>query len=90
MTVNDGNGGANYLVTYHNNTASTITPRSITYYESIATKTYDGTASATAIGDIAFAGDQLALALGAATFATPGAGNGKTITDAANQLRGSV
>ena len=46
VTVNDGNGGGNYTITYVNNTTSTITPASLTVDTSDVTKTYDGTLSA--------------------------------------------
>lgn len=47
VTINDGNGGANYNVSYANNTTSTITPAVLTATASAADKTYDGTTSAT-------------------------------------------
>lgn len=47
-TVNDGNGGGNYIVTYVDNTTSSISPKAITVSGiSAANKTYDGTTSAT-------------------------------------------
>ncbi|MES1189995.1 MAG: YDG domain-containing protein [Steroidobacter sp.] len=46
VTVNDGNGGSNYAVTYVNNTTSTINPASITISTGDVIKTYDGTVSA--------------------------------------------
>ena len=47
VTVNDGNSGGNYTVTYVNNTISTINPASITVEAANLTKTYDGTTTAT-------------------------------------------
>ena len=47
VTVNDGNGGGNYNVTYLSNTTSTINPASLTISAANVTKTYDGTDAAT-------------------------------------------
>ena len=47
VTVNDGNSGGNYNVTYVNNTTSTINPASLTVEAADVTKTYDGTTTAT-------------------------------------------
>jgi len=46
VTVNDGNSGGNYTVTYANNTTSTINKANITVSTSNVTKTYDGTLNA--------------------------------------------
>src|SRR5690606_19036893 len=43
VTINDGNGGNNYAVTYVHNTTSTITPASLTVTANDLTRTYDGT-----------------------------------------------
>ena len=50
-SVNDGNGGANYTVTFANNTTGTISPLAITVTAAANTKIYDAgtTASATPI-----------------------------------------
>ncbi|MEO8063936.1 MAG: YDG domain-containing protein [Pseudomonadota bacterium] len=45
-TVNDGNGGANYTVSYANNTASTINRANLTVASANVVKTYDGNSSA--------------------------------------------
>ena len=42
VTVSDGNGGGNYLVSYVNNTTSTINPATLTVSTSNVIKTYDG------------------------------------------------
>src|SRR6185312_9108064 len=47
VTVNDGNGGGNYTVSYVNNATSTIDPASLTVEAANVTKTYDGTTTAT-------------------------------------------
>ncbi|MGU7784559.1 GLUG motif-containing protein [Burkholderia sp. PU8-34] len=44
VTVNDGNSGGNYQVSYANNTTSTINQALLTVTANNASKTYDGTA----------------------------------------------
>ncbi|OYZ17074.1 MAG: hypothetical protein B7Y35_04080 [Sphingomonadales bacterium 28-64-96] len=46
VSINDGNNGANYAVTYASNTTSTIDPAAITVSTSNVVKTYDGTTTA--------------------------------------------
>ena len=48
-TVNDGNGGANYAVTFVNNNTGTITARPLTVTAQSNSKVYDGTTAAAAI-----------------------------------------
>ena len=53
-TITDGNSGNNYNVTYADNTTSTINPKVITATFADISKTYDGTATATAgVGTLA-------------------------------------
>ena len=47
-SVNDGNGGNNYAVTFAANTTGQITPLAITVTAATSTKAYDGTTSSTA------------------------------------------
>ena len=47
-SVNDGNGGGNYAVTFVANTAGSVTPLAIIVSAATATKVYDGTTSSTA------------------------------------------
>jgi hypothetical protein len=47
VTVNDGNSGNNYAVSYANNTASTINQAALVLAATSATKTYDGTTTST-------------------------------------------
>ncbi|MGA2188063.1 MAG: YDG domain-containing protein [Steroidobacteraceae bacterium] len=89
-TVNDGNGGGNYNVTYVSNTASTITPASLTVDTSNVTKTYDGTLAAsgttTLVSGTLFQNASNGNALdnlsgGSFAFTDPNAGVGnKTVT----------
>ena len=46
VTVNDGNAGNDYTVSYANNTTSTITPANVTLSTSNVTRTYNGTLAA--------------------------------------------
>jgi len=69
VTVTDGNAGANYLVTYAANTASTITPLAVTLTAPAISKTYDGTtayttqaANLTALSGTLIAGDTVTAA----------------------------
>ena len=78
VTVNDGNGGGNYLVTYANNTTGTINPAQLTFVGTIADKTYDGTAAATLSGfslSGLIGGQTLDASAGTATFSTKNAGD---------------
>ena len=82
-SVNDGNGGSNYTVTFVANTTGQITPLAITVTAAASSKTYDGTTSATVsptitTGSLA-AGDTAAFT---ETFDTRNVGVGKTLTAA--------
>jgi hypothetical protein len=83
VTVNDGNGGANYDVTYAPNTTSTISPATLTFSGTIADKTYDATTTASLSGYTlnGLVGDQtLGVTVGAANFSDPNAGTDKPVT----------
>lgn len=83
VTVNDGNGGKNYDVTYANNTTSTITPAALTFSGTIATKTYDGTTVGSLSGYTlkGLVGNQtLVVGADGVNFSDPNAGSGKTVT----------
>ncbi|HLA28434.1 MAG TPA: YDG domain-containing protein [Syntrophales bacterium] len=78
VTVNDGNGGGNYNVSYANNTTSTINPYAVSLTGS---RTYDGTvnvaAGAMTIGTLVGA-ETLTLA-GTGTVANKNVATGKTV-----------
>jgi len=83
VTVNDGNGGNNYNVSYANNTTSTINKANVTLSTANVTKTYDGglaaAGTATATVGTVFTGDSLSG--GTFAFTDKNAGNGnKTVT----------
>jgi filamentous hemagglutinin family protein len=83
VTVNDGNLGGNYTVTYANNTTSTINQAPLLFVGSINAKTYDGTTLATLSGDTlsGFIGTQTVTAgAAAANFADKNAGTLKSVT----------
>ena len=80
-TVNDGNGGANYIVSFANNTTGEITQRAITVTAATDTKVYDGTTSSSGVPTVTTGtlapGD---TAVWTQTFDTPLVGTGKTLT----------
>ena len=81
--MNDGNGGANYAVTFANDTTGVITVRAITVTAAAASKPYDGTISsavspAVTSGTIA-AGDTAAFTQ---SYDNRNAGTGKLLTPA--------
>jgi len=81
VTVNDGNGGANYSVSYVNNTSSTINKAALTVMATAVSKTYDGTLSASgttgAVGALV-TGDVVNSA-GTQAYLDANAGVGKTV-----------
>lgn len=88
--INDGNGGANYVVNAVNNTTGVITPANLTVTASSDTKVYDGTtgsnATATVTGFVG--GDGLTGAVGQAFNSSHVLGaNGSTLS--ANSLTNS-
>ena len=82
VTVNDGNGGANYNVSYANNTTSTISPKALTATYSASSKTYDGSnlASVTGASSDVIAGDTVNFSHSTASFGDKHVGAGKTVT----------
>jgi filamentous hemagglutinin family protein len=80
VTIDDGNGGNNYNVTYADNTTSTINKADLTVTATGVDKVYDGSTNATVIyGDNRIAGDDLSFT-GTASFADKNAGNDKAVT----------
>lgn len=96
ISVNDGNGGNNYTVTYADNTNSTIQKAALTYNGvTAANKVYDGTTQATVGGTLngVMGGDDVRLS---GAFADRNAGSGKSVViavtgaDAGNYNAGSL
>ena len=85
VTVNDGNGGNNYAVTYADNTGSTVNKANLVISSADVSKTYDGTTLASGSA-IATAGTQLfdtdSLSGGSFAYDSKHAGTGKTVTTA--------
>ena len=81
VTVNDGNGGANYSISFVNNTTSTIRPKALTVGFAPITRVYDGSAVAQVIGqsDDVIAGDAVTFTHSSASFADKHVGEGKTV-----------
>jgi hypothetical protein len=83
VTVNDGNGGRNYSVTFADNTTSTIERATLNFSGTIADKEYDGTSAATLTGYslTGFVGSETVnAAAAAAEFADANAGTAKSVT----------
>ncbi len=79
VTVNDGNSGGNYTVSYANNTTSTINPYAVNITGS---RVYDGTANVAAgmftLGTLI--GTETLTLTGSGTVANKNVGTGKTVT----------
>ncbi|WP_307960801.1 beta strand repeat-containing protein [Sinorhizobium medicae] len=82
VTIDDGNSGGNYILTYADNTASEITARALTVSTKAVSKVYDGTVSAsgTAIVTSGALQGSDTLSGGSFAFADKHAGAGKTVT----------
>ena len=89
-TVNDGDGGNNYTVTFVPDNTGTITARTITVSAAGVNKEYDGTTTATAtLTDDRVADDDLTDSYTAAAFADANAGTGKTVTVSGISISGT-
>lgn len=96
VTVNDGNGGGNYNVSYVDNTSSTILAKAITNVAGIRadSKVYDGNTAATLDLDGAtftgmIGGDDLSVVSAAGSFSDKNAANGKAVAIGAITLGGA-
>ena len=89
-TVSDGNGGANYAITFVNDTTGVITARAITVTATTDTKVYDATTSSAAIPTIT-SGTLAGTDTGSftQTFDTAAVGTGKTLTPAGTVIDGN-
>jgi hypothetical protein len=80
-TVNDGNGGGNYIITFVGSTGGSITTRTLTVSAAGTDKTYDGsTATTVTLSDNRVAGDNLSLSYASAAFANASASVGKPVS----------
>ena len=93
VTVNDGNGGANYNVSYAANTTSTITQASLTVsgltandkiYNASTTAVLSGTAAVSALGS-----DVVTVSGSVGTFDTKNVGTNKNVTLTGATLAGA-
>jgi filamentous hemagglutinin family protein len=91
VTVNDGNGGANYAVSYASNTTSTINPKALNASYTASSKTYNGnlTASVSGGSDDIIGGDAVNFTNTSATFDTKNVGTGKTVTVSGISISGA-
>ena len=92
-SVTDGNGGANYAVTFANNTTGVITAKTLTVSGYTASnKTYDGTTTATVTGGSlsgVVGGDTVTVGTYTAAFSDKNAATGKTVTISGLTLGGA-
>ena len=80
-SVNDGNGGANYAVTFVNNTTGAINKASLTITATGVNKVYDGTTAATVtLSDNRVPGDVLTDSYTTASFSDKNVGTSKTVS----------
>ena len=82
-TINDGNDGGNYHVTYASNTSSTINKAALTFAGTVGRKAYDGNNIATLAGfSLSGLVGQETLGIGptTATFSDQHAAAGKTVS----------
>ncbi len=83
VSVLDGNGGANYKVTYVSNTNSSIDPKALIVSAVAAAKVYDGkTTASVVLSDDRVAGDILSLSLKPSLTGSTTSGTFISITDA--------
>ena len=95
VSVNDGNGGGNYAISYIDNVTSSILAKAIASVGGLGAidKVYDGTATATldlggaSFGDM-IVGDDLSVGSATASFSDKNAGSGKTVTVSGITLAG--
>ena len=90
-SVTDGNGGANYTVTFVNDTTGVITARAITVTATTDTKTYDATTSSSGDADRhrRQASPAPTPAAFTQTFDTKNVGTAKTLTPAGSVTDGN-
>ncbi len=89
-TIQDGNGGANYQVTFVAGHGGSITPRPLTVSATGVSKQYDGLVLATVtLTDDRLAGDTLTDSYTGASFADKNVGTNKTISVAGISISGS-
>ena len=89
--VNDGNGGANYAVTFANNTTGVISARALTVSATGFNKFYDGTTFAfVTLSDNRIAGDSLFVSYASAAYDTKNVGTGKDVSINGISLAGAA
>jgi hypothetical protein len=80
-TIQDGNGGANYQLTFVVSHGGSITPRPLTVSATGVSKQYDGlTAASVTLTDDRLTGDVFTDSYTSASFANKNVGTGKTVS----------
>jgi len=88
-SVSDGNGGANYNVTFANNTSGVITAKAITVTAVANSKPYDGATTAAAVPGVSPALASGDTANFRETYVTPNIGTGKTLNPSGSVTDGN-
>ncbi|ADY52959.1 Fibronectin type III domain protein [Pseudopedobacter saltans DSM 12145] len=90
LVINDGNNGANYTVSYVNNTSGEITGKALVITATANNKIYDGNTNATvSLSDNRVSGDVLTLAHTTATFNNKNIGNNKPVSISGISISGA-
>ncbi len=80
LVMNDGNGGANYAISYVTNTAGVITPAALTVTAQTDSRGYNGTTASSAAPLLSGATFDAVGTVSTQAFASKNAGAGKTLT----------
>jgi hypothetical protein len=89
-SVTDGNGGANYQITFIAVHTGIVSPRTLVVTASAQSRPYDGTTAAVvSLSDDRLGGDVFAVNHTAAAFDTKAVGSGKTVTVGGLSLTGT-
>ena len=89
-SVNDNNGGANYKVTFANNTSGEIDAIGLTVTATGVNRQYDGTTAATVtLSDNRVSGDVFSDSYTTAAFADKNVGTGKTVSVSGISINGT-
>jgi filamentous hemagglutinin family protein len=80
LVLSDGNGGANYTISYANNTAGVITPAAVTVTAQADTRVYNGTTSSSVAPVVSGTTYDAIGTAATQTFDNRNAGNSKTLT----------
>ncbi|WP_410220952.1 YDG domain-containing protein [Pedobacter sp.] len=90
LVINDGNNGANYTVSYVNNTSGEITGKALVITATANNKVYDGNTNVTvSLSDNRVSGDVLTLTHTTATFNNKNVGTNKAVSVSGISISGA-